>query len=408
MEREAPGSLLRELVAGLKTLSGAEEYGDWRVQTLFGGVLGSVYSLLQFLFSPFWGGLSDRIGRRPVLLITIAGLAASYALWIFSGTFLLFVVSRILGGMMSGNIAAATAAVADSTTREERAKGMGIIGAAFGLGFVLGPALGGSLSLVDLGGSEIGLDVLGVNPFSAAGLGAFCLSAVNLVWVARRFRETRPRGSTPGAPRPLNPATLLLRAENPAIGRTQLAYFVFLVAFSGMEFTLTFLVRERFQWREIGNTILFVYVGLLVAFVQAGVVRRLAPRIGEKRTARAGLLLVAPGLAITALTGDRVVFYAGITALGIGSALAIPTLTALVSLLAPADRQGHVLGIFRSLGALARAVGPFLAALAFWRLGSAAPYLAGAAAVCLSIFLVRGVPQPARHEAPSAASKPHD
>src|SRR5207249_1133339 len=132
------------LGALLKTLESAfGQSSEQQVAVLFGGVLGSLYAVLQFIFAPLCGCLSDRVGRRPVLLLTIGGISISYLLWFFSGSFTLLVAARFLGGLMGGNISVATAAVADSTTAENRAKGMGIIGAAFGLGFILGPTIGG-------------------------------------------------------------------------------------------------------------------------------------------------------------------------------------------------------------------------------------------------------------------------
>ncbi|MCH2364698.1 MAG: MFS transporter, partial [Planctomycetes bacterium] len=140
------------LIAQLAELSGEQgEKRELYTRVLFGGILGSLYSILQFLFAPMWGRLSDRIGRRPVLLITIGGLCVSYLVWIFSHSFLLLIISRVLGGAMGGNISVATAAMADSTDEKNRAKGMGMIGMAFGLGFILGRAIGALLAGIDMG-----------------------------------------------------------------------------------------------------------------------------------------------------------------------------------------------------------------------------------------------------------------
>ena len=177
LEMEQGGTLLTKLLDALHSISGTQPTNGVpspQVVALFGGVLGSLYSLLQFLFAPVWGIVSDRIGRRPVLLLTIAGIAVSYVLWFFSGSFTLLLISRLIGGIMSGNISAATAAIADVTTAKNRAKGMGMVGAAFGLGFIMGPAIGGSLSLADLTEMAPSLQRFGVNPFSMAA-GAACL-----------------------------------------------------------------------------------------------------------------------------------------------------------------------------------------------------------------------------------------
>lgn len=389
----AHGGLLTRLVELLNAASGAG--GDDAMaytETLFGGVLGSIYSLLQFLFAPLWGHASDRVGRRPVLLLTIGGLALSYLLWVVSGSFVLFIVSRLVAGLMSGNIAAATAAVADVTAPEERAKGMGFIGAAFGLGFILGPALGGTLSLVDLSQGPLG-SIPGINPFSAAALGAFVLSSWNLIWVFWKFKEPLTVGESERPRRPVNPLKLFAARDLPGVNRVNATNFIFLVAFAGMEFTLTFLARDRFGYTGAQLALLFVFSGVIVAAVQGGLVRQLAPRLGEKRLVLMGLLLVAPGLTITGLSGALWQLYAGLALLSVGSGLAMPSLSAWVSLLTTDDRQGEILGIFRSLGALSRAVGPVIACLAYWKFGPKWPYLGALIPVAIAMLIAGWIPQ---------------
>jgi MFS family permease len=409
--REGNESAIGRLAAALGELAGEGEKREFYTAVLFGGVVGSLYSILQFAAAPLWGRLSDRIGRRPVLLLTIGGLAASYLLWVFSGSFALLVLSRLLGGVMGGNIAVATAAMADATHESKRARGMGLIGAAFGLGFIVGPAIGGGLSMLDLA-KVTGGTVPGINPFSAAAAGACLLSVWNVIWVAWRFEETLPpvsRGaattSAARARRPLNPLVILRGFDLPGVTQTNLAYFLFLLAFAGMEFTLTFLAVDRFDYTPRGNAAMFVFVGVVLALVQGGVVRRAAPRYGEKRVAIAGLALVVPGLVITGASASQGAFYAGLAFLAVGSALATACLTALVSLYTPPDRQGEVLGAFRSLGALSRAIGPLLACAAYWKLGAAWPYYGGAVVMAVPLLLALGLPLPRGAAAqPSAAT----
>ncbi|MEM7164948.1 MAG: MFS transporter [Planctomycetota bacterium] len=396
---EGADSLIGRLVAELQQITGAEDPNGWRVQALFGGVLGSLYSLLQFIFSPIWGRVSDRIGRRPVLLLTVGGMVVSYLLWIFSGSFALLIGARLVGGIMSGNISTATAAMADATSEQDRAKGMGMIGAAFGLGFILGPAIGGLLALFDPLETWPGLASYGINPFSACAAGALLLSLLNFVWVWRAFVETLPPERRQKQPQGRIHPLLGNSGLGALVWRTNLAYWLFMVAFSGMEFTLAFLVRDRLQWGPGAVAGMLCFVGFILALVQGGIVRRVAPRYGEKRVAIAGLVILAPGLFLLASAHSAGAVYLGLVPLAVGSALAIPSLTALASLFAPPERQGAALGAFRSLGALARAIGPIAAGLAYWRYGSALPYQIGGAMLVLPLVILAFLPQPTKRAA---------
>lgn len=401
MAIEGETSLFGRLIRWLEDLAGSSTTAGFAVATLFGGILGSLYSLLQFLFAPVWGAISDRYGRRPTLLVTLTGTLVSYALWMVAGNFAVLIAARLLGGMMAGNISTASAVVGDTTEGRDRAKGMGILGMAIGLGFILGPAIGGLASLWKMAPVGEAVGSFGLNPFSAAALAAVLLSAFNLLWVALRFPETLPpekRGRREHRPS-LQPFKALRSIAVPGLTRTSWTYFTYFLAFSAMEFTLTFLAFERFSgpgdtdpWTERDNMWMFVFVGLLIALVQGGVVRRLVPRMGEKKLALAGLVLTLPGLLLVGLAGGVSTLYAGLAFMAVGSGLAMPTLSALVSRYAPSERQGLALGSFRSAGALSRAVGPILGGLLYWKLGSAAPYYAGTVFLLLPVLLAFGLP----------------
>ncbi|MDP6520607.1 MAG: MFS transporter, partial [Planctomycetota bacterium] len=391
---EGPQSAIGRLVEYLANLSG----GEFAVVTLFGGLLGSVYSLLQFLFAPFWGSLSDRIGRRPTLLLTLTGTALSYLMWVFAGSFRWLIAARLLGGMMAGNVSTASAVVADTSSERERAKGMGLLGMGIGLGFVIGPALGGLASLWNPLESFPEAAAFGLNPFSGAAAIALLLSGVNAIWAFRRLPETLPAKAGASASdahtsrRPLNPFGALKRLRFPGLLRTNCAWFLYLLAFSAMEFTLTFLAAERLSYEPGDIALLFVFIGLVIAGVQGGLVRRLAPRYGERRLILVGLLLHLPAFAMLARVNSSPGMYGALFLMATGSALLMPCLSALVSRYTPADRQGFSLGTFRSMGALARALGPVLGGLAWWRLGSAAPYTNGAIFMLLPLALAFGLP----------------
>ena len=396
--KETPGGGLHSLVAWLDSISGLEgENARRATEVLFGGLLGSLYSLLQFVAAPIWGTLSDRRGRRRILTITIAGTAFSYLLWILADSFWLLVLSRFVGGIMAGNLSVATAAVADVTDASNRSKGMGMIGAAFGIGFIFGPVMGALLSRWDA--PQWLPWIPGVNPFSGPALVAFLLAVANLYFVVKKFPETLTTGKhdPTHARRPINPLALLRPSEFQGVNLTNWLYFVFIVAFAGMEFTLTFLAKDRFGYTSAKNGYLFLFIGIVIAVVQGGLVRRLAPKYGEVRLAIAGLIMIVPGLIIVALAQppSEVPLYFGLFLLAAGSSLVTPSLTALVSLYTPTDRQGETLGVFRSLGSLGRAFAPIAAALVYWKFGSAWPYFGSAMLLLVPIALAWQLPTPA-------------
>jgi MFS family permease len=174
------------------------------------------------------------------------------------------------------------------------------------------------------------------------------------------------------------------------------------MAFSGIEFTLTFLAVDRFGFSPRANAEMFVFAGLVMVVVQGVVVRRLGPRVGEKRLALVGLLTAAPGFVVIGTSPHEGALYLGLFLMAVGGGLFSPALTALVSLYAPRQRQGEIIGVFRSLGALARAVGPFGACFTYWHLGATSPYISGATLLLAPIFLVMGLPQPAHRVAPAS------
>ncbi len=397
----ALGTLVAPLTSWAEA-SGAEN-PRFMTAVLFGGILGSLYSILQFACAPLWGRLSDRIGRRPVLLLTITGLALSYALWFFAGSFWILVAARIIGGAMGGNLSVATAAVADVTSREKRAGGLALVGIAFGLGFITGPAIGGLAAKIDLTASWPGLASFGVNPFSLPALVSFVLALANLAWVARRFRETLPpeKRACPGEAGPPARVSRLVRGVGDPIGRANLVYLLFMLAFSGMEFTLTFLAVERFAFSPAQNGAMFVFIGFVLILTQGVLVRRLATPVGEKSLAVAGLASGVVAFLMLSNAQGLGFFFGALAVMALSVGLASPTLSALVSLYSTEADQGLNLGTFRSVGSLARAIGPLLAALAYFHYGSSAAYAFGAVLVLVPLSLAFGLPRPEK-EAPRA------
>lgn len=398
--RESQGGLLASLIHHLQALAHAAHASDLATGALFAGALGSIYSLMQFLFSPVWGAWSDRIGRRPVLLLSIAGNALSYLLLFFSGSFLLFFAGRLLAGIMGGNLAVAIAAVSDVTTRENRAKGMGIVGVAFGLGFLTGPAIGGLTAQFNLLDRWPGLAAFGVHPFSVPAAIACALCLVNLLWVQARFRETL----TPGARQPgltlreRNPFHSLFQQPDAAIRRANVVGFVVTFGFSFFESTIGFFTADALHYSPRDLTLIFVNIGLVSMLTQGVLARRYVPVLGEKPSAVAGMAIIAAAFAglgyAIGVAKSAPLMYLMLTLSTIGSGFANVALSSLVSLYAGAEEQGKVLGIYRSLGFLARALSPAVAGWLFFNSGGTFTFLIAGLVLFSAALLGTGLPRP--------------
>lgn len=377
--------------------------GSDQQAALFGGVLAAIYGGLQFLVAPLWGRLSDRFGRRPILLLSILGTTTAYLLWIFASRFEVLILSRMIAGIMTGNVSVANAAVADITTPQTRGRGMAAVGMAFGLGFILGPAIGGfSWAMAPHG-------FLG-NPFAVPALVAFVLSLANLCWALQGFHETLPRERRTTAAetaRTISLTAMLDPALGAGVSTINSAFLLHTLLFAGMEATLVFLAGQRCGFQPQDNALLFCWMGLLSVVVQGGIFRRLVGRLGPRRLTLLGLALMPPGmLAIAAvdLVPHAVVLYAATAILACGTGLVFPGLSAMASLAGDPHRQGWVMGTFRSAGSLGRAVGPLLGASAYFLLRPAAPYLVSAVGMCIPLLLIQRLrlPAPAAPAAPPA------
>ncbi len=397
---ESAGGLFSAVFTRLQAVAHATHAPEFATGALFAGLLGSVYAFMQFLFSPVWGARSDRVGRRPVLLATIAGNAVSYLLLCFSGSFTLFLLSRILGGIMGGNLAVAIAAVSDVTSRENRAKGMGVVGAAFGLGFLTGPALGGLTAHLSLLDPFPALARFGVHPFTVPATLATGLCLANLLWVAARFTETLPpeRRGAGTSLRERNPLRALFTLPDRVLRRANLVGFLVTFCFSFFETTISFFTAERLHYTPGQLTLVFVHLGVVSILTQGLLVRRAVPLIGEKRTALLGVALLAAsfaglGLAIGVARSTPLMF-AVLTCCAVGSGFANVGLSALVSLYARPEEQGKVTGIYRSLGFLARAASPVVAGLLFFQAGGTLTFLVGGAGLLVPLALGLALPEP--------------
>jgi MFS family permease len=365
---------------------------------LFGGLLTSFYAILQFVFAPFWGTLSDRRGRRGVLRITIAGTALGYLVWVVSGSFWLFLISRIVSGAFSGNLSVATAAVADVTTRKERSRAMGIVGAAFGLGLVTGPALGAACAQLNLLSAHPSLERIGINPYSFPAIVSLALCLVNLAWVNRSFKETLPESarSGPRETRLRNPIKAILNLTNRDVRRANIVAFVYAVAFVAMEASVTFLAAERFHYTAGQNGLMLAFLGVCSIITQGFIVRMLLKRAEEIPVLVGGLVSTGVGLLVIGMASQPWMMYAGLALVATGSGLVNPSTTGLISLYASQDEQGRVLGIFRSLGSLSRAFTPMLAGAVFFIYGSRSVFVAAALLTVAALGLSTRLTKPVR------------
>ncbi|MDX6612069.1 MAG: transporter, family, tetracycline resistance protein [Blastocatellia bacterium] len=317
------------------------------------GLLFASYSVMQVIFSPVMGRLSDKHGRRPVLLLSILGTSLGFLILGLANTLLLLFVGRIIDGISGGNISTAQAYIADITTRENRAKGMGLIGAAFGLGFIFGPAIGGILS-------RWGISV----PFLfAAGL---ALANAVLLYFTLPETVTKDHPARISAARGRGFAQVLKAFSQPRLGFVLTIYFFFIVAFSIMTTSFSLYTMFRFGYDAQHNGWLFAYVGLIAVIIQGVLIGRLVKRFGEMPLVIIGALFFAGSLFAVPFVGPQ---HGGVLALlvgggifAMGNSLATPALTSLASKSVGEAEQGTVLGVTQSVASLARAVGPALAA----------------------------------------------
>ena len=314
------------------------------------GLLFSIYSWMQFFCSPLLGRLSDIYGRRPILFISLLGSAVGYFVIGIAETLAMVFIGRIIGGITGANIATAQAYIADVTSKENRAKGMGLFGAMFGLGFILGPAIAGILS-------KYGIHV----PFySAAALSL--INAVVLYFVLPESINREQSAELPVRKSRVNELIGSMREKD--FGFLNLLYFLLVMSFSIMTYAFVLYTAFRYGYDAEQNGYLFAFVGLIAIMFQGAVFQRLVRLAGEMKLTVIGCLLMALGLFAIPFVGPE---SGGLTALlvtlallAIGNALASPALTSLVSKISPDDKQGSSLGIMQSGASLARAIGPII------------------------------------------------
>ena len=337
------------------------------------GMLSASYSFAQFLFSPIWGRLSDRIGRRPVLRFSMVMQALGFFIFGYADSLPLLFVARILAGVGGANISTAQAYIADVTPPEGRAKGMGLIGAAFGLGFVLGPALAGILAKA-------------FNP-SVPAYVAGALSLLNFLVASRFLPESLKVLGKKGDPQASRGELFAQGLKVPRLGLLWFVFFCNTFAFAAFEPTFALYANWRFNFDEAHTGYVFAFVGVIIAIMQGGVVGRLVKKVGEEPLVLAGIVCLGVALLLLPYAPTVPSLTADMGLLAIGNALIQPTITSLVSKASPFE-YGGVLGVNQGLGSLARAGGPPLGGKLFDLSPThGAPFLTAAAILLFSLVV---------------------
>ena len=341
------------------------------------GALGATYAVMELLASPIIGSLSDRFGRRPVLIACVAGTMSAYILLGLAQSLTVIFLAVALDGITGGTLATAYAYVADVTTPQSRARGMGLVGAAFGLGVIAGPAFGGLLS-------QFGLALPALIAAGVAG--------ANILFGLLILPESLPRERRAATPALqtfnwMGQVTNLLRLM--PIRSLLVGMFLLNLAFSGLQNNFPLYSQARFGWTPTENGVFFAFVGICAVLIQGVLYGRIQPRFGEHRLARAGLVFMAIGLAGMALAPEPWMLYPSVAVVALGTGSAIPSLTGLVSQRLPSEAQGRLMGGTQAILGLAMIGGPLLSGFAFEQIVPAAPYALGAWLALAALAAIR-------------------
>ncbi|HSK99119.1 MAG TPA: MFS transporter [Rubrobacteraceae bacterium] len=347
---------------------------EFASSALLVGLLGSLYAGMQFVGGPFLGGLSDRVGRRPILVSCLLGASLAYLMLGLAGTLPLLVVAVALAGGAAGTVATAQAYIADSTTPEHRARGLGLIGAAFGLGLMTGPALGGLFSLYSL---------------HAPAFAASALALGNATFGILVLPESLPgKLRTPTPLLGLNPVSQLRGVLGMGNIRVLLLVVLLLnLSFAGLLTNFPLFSNVRFGWDASTNAFLFAFVGVCAVLTQGVLIRKLQPIFGDALLLLGGLAIMAVGLGLVAVAPFGSLLYPVVGVLALGAGLAIPALTSIISRRVSGREQGKLMGGVQAILSLALISGPIISGLAFDHLGVPAPYWIGALLASLALLI---------------------
>lgn len=379
-------------------LSGVEGFRTWLsipqdepvTSVLFGGFIGSIFSLLQFLNAPLFGALSDRFGRRIVIMASLFGSAIACQIWACADTFVVFLVARTVAGLAEGNISICLASLADLNDQKAKSKGMAMIGVAYSIGFTIGPMIGAAMS------SYIKSDM---NFFYVPAYFAFIVCLLDIIFVYFFLPETLPPekransfvSSFKDGIELITPTKIfsfrsvnLTPHERCGASITGLAYFLYLFFFSGLEFTLTFLTHNRYAFSRMDQGKMFAVLGVIMSLIQGGYIRK--AMVGQEiKIAKRSIKILIVGFLIVAFSTSSTTLYIGLMPFAFAAASVVPCLSVATSNYGGPSQKGRMMGSLRSLGALARATGPCVCGISYWLIGSRLTYIIGGLALLVPI-----------------------
>jgi DHA1 family tetracycline resistance protein-like MFS transporter len=330
----------------------------------------AIYSLTQFITAPIWGRCSDHYGRRPILLVSLAGTVIAYIWLAYAEDLQTLYLARGLAGITAGSISAAFAYMADITTKESRSKGMGLLGAAFGLGFIAGPAIGGLLA-----GGDLEMTNYQLPSIVAAGFSGFALLTAVFILKESLSNEIKIRNSK----KKRSDRWLEFKSTmgQPTVRLVIILTFVSILAFAGLEATFALWSEREFGWGVQQNGYIFAFIGTISAIIQGTIIAPLSKRLGEVGVIKQGFLALGIGLAILPFAENLPLLLFTMVVIAYGFSISSPALNTLLSLNVADDQQGSILGISRSASTLARALGPMGAGYIFVFIGRDWPFFIG-------------------------------
>lgn len=348
----------------------AEHYGASAFQV---GLLSMSYSLMQFIFAPIWGRISDRAGRRPILLLCLFGTAIGHLIFAIADSLIMLFIARSITGIAAASIPVAMAFISDVTTEEDRAKGMGLVGAAFGLGFIFGPAIGGILS-------QYGFSV----PIYFASLLSVIASLLAFFLLPESIKLGEIKN---GESKKFNLKNLQNALQNPTIGILFIIFFLITLSFANLESMFALFTEKKYDYDATDNGYIFALVGIISALTQGLLIGPLVKKFGEKKLITSSIFLLGTGFILYPLVNSIFTFLPVVALIAFSIGVHNPSVITLISKNTPPQKQGGILGLNQSLGSLARVLGPMWGGFFFDQVSIGFPFFSAGILIFFIFFL---------------------